>query len=189
MTPPPPEREPVRAETSTNWRSRLLSSVLRHHPERFGLSLDPAGWVEVSELLAALAAHGRPLNRSELDRIVSTSDKQRFEVHGGRIRAAQGHSIPIDLGLPPLTPPPVLYHGTVERFLAGIRSRGLEPGSRQFVHLSVDEQTAAEVGARRGRPVVLRIDAAGLHAAGALFYRAANGVWLTSHVPPQWIGD
>jgi len=163
--------------------------VLRHHPERIGLALDPAGWIEVDALLAALAAHGRPLRRSELDRMVSTSDKQRFEVHGGRIRAAQGHSIPIDLGLPAMTPPPVLYHGTVDRFLASIRSHGLEPGSRQFVHLSTDEETAAGVGARRGRPVVLRIDAAGLHATGAPFYRAANGVWLTKHVPPQWIRE
>jgi putative RNA 2'-phosphotransferase len=55
------------------------------------------------------------------------------------------------------------------------------------VHLSADEHTAHAVGARRGTPVILRIDAAGMHAAGHRFYRAANGVWLTDHVPPQWI--
>jgi putative RNA 2'-phosphotransferase len=167
--------------------SRFLSYVLRHHPEAIGLRLDPAGWVGVDELLAALAAHDRPLTRIELDRIVATSDKRRFEVHNGRIRAAQGHSVSVELGLPPLTPPAVLYHGTVARFLVSILQHGLVRGRRQFVHLSPDIPTAFEVGARRGQPVILRVDAAGAHAAGLLFHRAANDVWLTPHVPPDFL--
>jgi putative RNA 2'-phosphotransferase len=167
--------------------SRFLAYVLRHHPEAIGLQLDPAGWVAIDELLAALGEHGRPMDGSTLDTIVSTSDKQRFEVHGGRIRAAQGHSVEVDLGLPPETPPDVLFHGTVELFLAAIREEGLTRGRRRLVHLSFDEQTATMVGARRGQPVILRVDAAGMHSAGHSFYRAANGVWLTEHVPAQWI--
>jgi putative RNA 2'-phosphotransferase len=167
--------------------SRFLTYVLRHHPEAIGLRLDPAGWVAIDDLLAALAEHDRPLARSTLDMIVSTSDKQRFEVQSGRIRAAQGHSVEVDLGLPPQTPPAILFHGTVERFLTAIRVDGLRKGRRRMVHLSVDEQTATAVGARRGQPVILRVDAAGMHASGHAFYRAANGVWLTEHVPAQWI--
>jgi putative RNA 2'-phosphotransferase len=167
--------------------SRFLTYVLRHHPEAIGVSLDPAGWIAIDELLDALAAHGRPLDRATLDHIVATSDKRRFEVHNGRIRAAQGHSVPVDLGLPPLVPPPVLYHGTVARFVESIRERGLDRGRRRFVHLSPDVATARVVGARRGQPVILRIDAAGAHAAGLAFFRAANGVWLTEHVPPSMI--
>jgi putative RNA 2'-phosphotransferase len=165
--------------------SRLLTYVLRHHPESVGLTLDAGGWVAIDELLAALAAHGRLLDRSALDHIVATSDKRRFEVHNGRIRAAQGHSVTVDLGLPPATPPAVLYHGTVARFLAAIEREGLRPGRRQYVHLSPDVMTARAVGARRGEPVILRVDAAALHADGQLFYQAANGVWLTDHVPPD----
>jgi putative RNA 2'-phosphotransferase len=167
--------------------SRRLALVLRHRPGLIGVMLDPAGWVEVDTLLAALARYGRPLSRTDLDRIVAGTDKRRYEVHGGRIRAAQGHSVPIDLELPPAVPPAVLYHGTVARFLPGIRRDGLRPGRRRHVHLSPDEHTATVVGRRRGSPVVLRVDAAGLHAAGHTFYRAANGVWLTDRVPPQWI--
>jgi putative RNA 2'-phosphotransferase len=84
-------------------------------------------------------------------------------------------------------PPDVLYHGTVARFLTGIRTQGLVRGRRHHVHLSPDHASAVAVGRRRGEPVVLRIDAAGMHVAGHAFYRAANGVWLTEHVPPQWI--
>lgn len=167
--------------------SRLLSYLLRHGPETIGLALDPAGWVDIEALLAAMAANGRPVDRDLLDRVVAGTDKRRFEVDGRRIRAAQGHSVPVDLRLDPVVPPAVLYHGTVARFLPSILEHGLRRGSRVHVHLSADEGTATTVGSRRGRPLVLRVDAAGLHAAGHVFYRAANGVWLTSHVPPEWI--
>ncbi len=169
--------------------SRYLSYVLRHHPEAIGLTLDPAGWVPIDTLLAALVAHGRPLDRAGLDHLVATSDKKRYEVHNGLIRAAQGHSVDVDLGLPPSEPPAVLFHGTVARNLAAIRAEGLIRGQRRFVHLSPDEDTATVVGARRGRPVILRVDAAGMHADGVVFFRAANGVWLTEHVPPRWLTE
>jgi putative RNA 2'-phosphotransferase len=167
--------------------SRYLTYVLRHRPDEIGITLDPAGWVEVDTLLAALARHGRPVTRAALDRVVAGTDKVRLQVEGGRIRAAQGHSVPVDLDLPPVPPPPVLYHGTVERYLAGILAGGLQPRGRHHVHLSADPATAATVGARRGRPVVLRVDAAGMHGAGYTFHQAANGVWLTASVPPRWL--
>ncbi|MGC5032990.1 RNA 2'-phosphotransferase [Micromonospora sp. DT229] len=167
--------------------SKFLAYVLRHRPEAIGITLDEAGWVAVEELLAALARHGRPVTVELLDQLVTGTDKQRFEIREGRIRAAQGHSIPVDLRLAPQVPPQVLYHGTVARFLPRIRVEGLAPGERTHVHLSADPETAARVGARRGEPVVLRIDAAGMHRAGLVFYRAANGVWLTSQVPPGFL--
>ncbi len=163
--------------------SKFLAYVLRHDPGAIGLRLDGAGWVGVESVLTALAAHGRPLDADRLDRLVAGPDKQRFEIHGGRIRAAQGHSIAVDLGLPPAEPPTVLYHGTVDRLLDRILVEGLRQMGRRHVHLSGEPATARAVGARRGRPVVLTVDAAGLHAGGQLFHRAANGVWLTLHVP------
>jgi putative RNA 2'-phosphotransferase len=167
--------------------SRYLSYVLRHHPEAIGITLDPAGWVDIAALLAALAAHRRPLTRPALDAVVAGTDKRRFEVHGGRIRAYQGHSVDVALGLPAVAPPRILFHGTVARALAGIRATGLVAGRRRHVHLSPDMATATTVGARRGEPVILTIEAAGMHAAGFVFHHADNGVWLTDHVPPQWI--
>ncbi|WP_341716678.1 RNA 2'-phosphotransferase [Micromonospora sp. FIMYZ51] len=174
----------TRRLTST---SKFLAYVLRHHPEAVGITLDHGGWVEVEVLCAALVRHGRPVDPELLDRLVAGTDRQRFELRDGRIRAAQGHSIHVDLQLEPVTPPPLLYHGTVARFLPGIRVDGLRPRGRTHVHLSVDVATATAVGARRGDPIVLSIDAAGMHAGGCTFYRAANGVWLTSRVPPHWI--
>src|SRR5213592_4992602 len=92
--------------------SKYLSKHLRHQPESIGLTLDAGGWVEIDALIAAAAADGLRMTREELDHVVAANDKQRFAIDGTRIRASQGHSIEVDLGLPPATPPPFLYHGT-----------------------------------------------------------------------------
>ena len=167
--------------------SRFLAYVLRHDPASVGVRLDDAGWVDVGTLLAALAAHGRPLTPERLGRLVDGLDKKRFELRDGRVRAAQGHTVPVDLGLAPARPPDRLYHGTVERSLARILAEGLSPMRRQDVHLSQTPQAARVVGARRGRPVVLVVDAAAAHAAGQVFRQAGNGVWLTGPVPAAYL--
>ena len=169
--------------------SKYLAKHLRHQPARIGLALDRAGWVEVDTLLRAAARHGFPFTRDELEQVVAANDKKRFSFDetGRRIRANQGHSVPVDLGLPPAEPPPVLYHGTVGSVLGEIRREGLRPMRRHAVHLSPDRETATRVGARRGEPVVLTVDAAAMAAAGHTFHVSANGVWLTDAVPPEFL--
>ncbi|MFE2054735.1 MULTISPECIES: RNA 2'-phosphotransferase [unclassified Streptomyces] len=167
--------------------SKYLSKHLRHEPGRIGLVLDTHGWVPVDELLRACARHGFALTRDELDHVVAVNDKRRFTVDGDRIRANQGHSVTVDLGLPPAEPPAYLYHGTVARFLDAIRAEGLRPMDRHHVHLSPDRETAVRVGARRGVPVVLSVDTGAMHRAGHLFHVSANGVWLTDSVPPAYL--
>lgn len=169
--------------------SKYLSLVLRHNPSAAGVTLDAEGWVAVEELLAGAARHGVSFTLVDLKEVVQTNDKQRFAFSpdGQRIRANQGHSVAVDLGLTPETPPPVLYHGTVERFVTSIMETGLEKRARQHVHLSPDVATAIRVGSRRGKPVILKIASADMHTAGFLFFRSANGVWLTEQVPPQFI--
>lgn len=130
--------------------SKYLAKHLRHQPERIGLTPDEAGWVEIDTLLTAAADHGFPVTREELDHVVAANDKRRFAVEGTRIRASQGHTIPVDLQLPAAEPPAWLYHGTVARNLDAIRAEGLRPMSRHAVHLSADRETATRVGARRG---------------------------------------
>ncbi|MGW5867415.1 RNA 2'-phosphotransferase [Streptomyces sp. NPDC055239] len=167
--------------------SKYLSRHLRHQPERIGLALDESGWVEIDALIAAATAHGFRFTRAELEHVVAVNDKQRFAVEESRIRASQGHSVDIDLNLPPATPPAYLFHGTVARNTAAIRAEGLRPMNRHAVHLSPDRETATRVGARRGRPVVLSVDAGAMHRDGHEFQVSANGVWLTAAVPPGYL--
>ncbi|MDO0926907.1 RNA 2'-phosphotransferase [Streptomyces sp. TG1A-8] len=167
--------------------SKYLSKHLRHQPDRIGLTLDGGGWAEIDALITAAVAHGFPFTREELGHVVAVDDKRRFAVEGTRIRASQGHSVEVDLGLPPATPPPYLYHGTVAHRLDAIRATGLRPMDRHDVHLSADRATATRVGARRGRPVVLAVDAGAMHRDGHVFHVSANGVWLTRAVPPGYL--
>ncbi|MGP9019748.1 RNA 2'-phosphotransferase [Streptomyces sp. BR1] len=167
--------------------SKYLSKHLRHRPERIGIALDPQGWVDIDTLLRAAAAHHFPISRAELDHVVAVNDKRRFAVEGDRIRASQGHTVEVDLALPEAEPPAYLYHGTVARSLDAIRAEGLRPMARHHVHLSADRETATRVGARRGRPVVLSVDAAAMRRDGHVFRVSANGVWLTDSVPPRYL--
>ncbi len=169
--------------------SKSLSLVLRHEPGKIGISLDEAGWVSVSELLGALARHGLPVGKVELQEVVASNDKKRFSFSndGLRIRANQGHSVDVELDYRPMAPPGLLYHGTPENFVASIRRGGLIKGKRHHVHMSADQATASRVAQRRGRPVVLTILSAEMHRDGSEFFLSANGVWLTERVPVRYI--
>ena len=177
------------AHTNDVQASKRLSYVLRHAPHSVGLRLDPAGWVPVTDLLDALAGHGLTLTAQDVERLVAQSDKQRFELDQatGQIRARQGHSVPVNLDLPAVTPPPVLFHGTPARNVPPILDQGLDRRRRHHVHLSADKATAQAVGARRGTAVVLTVDAAAMHATGHVFHVTDNGVWLTEAVPARFL--
>lgn len=190
-------RSPTAASPAENARvdrqrmvrlSKRMSLALRHAPDRFGLVLDVGGWVAVHEVLAALN-----IQRCDLDAVIADNDKQRFALDRDaagveRIRASQGHSVPVDLGLVPQLPPPWLYHGTTAATLDSICATGLHRGHRHHVHLSADVDTARRVGARRaGTVLVLIVDAQAMAHDGHLFYRSANGVWLTDAVPARYL--
>lgn len=173
----------------TKRTSKFLSLVLRHEPGKIGLTLDEQGWVKVDELLAAMNRHGHGIDYDTLEEVVDTNDKKRFAFSddGEQIRASQGHSVEVNLGYVPVVPPEILYHGTVARFLGAIQEGGLRKGQRHHVHLSTSQQTASQVGQRRGAPVLLKVRAKEMHAVGHEFYLSANGVWLTDEVPAEFV--
>ncbi|MDR2940032.1 MAG: RNA 2'-phosphotransferase [Clostridiales bacterium] len=168
--------------------SKLLSLILRHKPETIGIGLNENGWADVGALLKALNEKNYNVNMDLLERVVSENNKQRFifSPDKTKIRANQGHSINIDLGLIPSPPPDILYHGTATRFLGSINTQGLLKQSRNHVHLSADIETAQKVGIRHGRPIALLINAKAMYRDGYLFYISENNVWLTEHVPAKY---
>lgn len=169
--------------------SKTLSYWLRHRPDEARLTLDAQGWASVDDVLAALGAARLPGDIDALLTVVEQSDKQRFELSAdlSRIRARQGHSVSVELDLAPVAPPPVLYHGTVERFLDAILAEGLSKMRRHHVHLSPDLETAQRVGARRGKAIILEVNALAMHGDGNLFYVTENKVWLTDAAPPRYL--
>lgn len=169
--------------------SKFLSLVLRHQPGMIGIELNDSGWTDVDHLLAAMARHGRTVTREQLEFVVRENDKRRFALSddGLRIRASQGHSIGVELGYEPVEPPERLYHGAPEKFVASIRQSGLKKMKRHDVHLHEDQNVAETVGQRRGNPVVLVIRSGDMYRDGHEFFVTPNHVWLTDHVPAEYI--
>lgn len=171
--------------------STKISYVLRHHPESIGLTLDRFGYAYVNELIDSFNRNGVAIDFERLKHIVDTDSKQRYSFNGDytKIRANQGHSIPVDLQLVEKVPPDVLYHGTATRFLNSILTDGITKQSRQYVHLSSSFETAVKVGKRHGKVVVLTIDTNRAYQDGIKFYLSENGVWLCEYVSYKYIKE
>jgi len=185
---PPDNDSPMNTSQAVKG-SKRLSYVLRHKPDAVGIALDASGWVPVDRLLAALQEHGDTVSRADLQHVVETNSKKRFEFDpsGTSIRASQGHSVDVELGYEPSAPPDVLFHATPEQSLASILATGLDKRARHHVHMSTNRETTIEAARRRGKPVLLAIDSAKMHADGCRFYKSPNAVWLTEHVPPPYL--
>ena len=174
--------------TSMKSTSKFISLILRHKPEVIGITLDDHGWADTKELIEGVNKT-HPLTMEMLEEIVRTDEKQRYSFNEDktRIRANQGHSIPVDADLTETEPPETLYHGTGEKSVPSIEKQGLRPMSRLYVHLSKDAATARTVGSRHGKPVVYIVLAGEMHRDGYPFFLSANGVWLTREVPVRYL--
>lgn len=171
--------------------SRAVSHALRHEPWLYELELDEEGWADVGALLTALRQESpawSDLAESDLSEMIRESSKQRHEMVNGRIRALYGHSLPGKLHRTPATPPLQLFHGTAPSSMPRIRDSGLLPMGRQYVHLSLDRDTAIAVGRRKSPdPIILLVRAKDAWKAGVVFYAGNDKVWLADRVPPEFI--
>lgn len=172
-----------------NHIGKFLCLILRHKPNLIGITLDQNGWANTQELIDALNKTNKKISIEQLVSIVNTDNKNRFSFNEdkSKIRANQGHSIPVDLGLIELVPPAILYHGTSERYINSIKQEGIHKRTRQYVHLSTDIEKAIAVGKRHGNPIVLKINTEQMFLDGYKFYLSENGVWLTDNVPYQYV--
>ena len=171
--------------------SKEISYALRHAPWEYELELDEQGYVPILQLLFALNETGKyteEITRADLEHIIEISDKKRHEISGDKIRALYGHSTPHTIKKELCKPPETLFHGTSHKAIDKIMEDGLLPMSRQFVHLSIDIETAQLVGKRRdSNPIILRINAKEAYKNGVIFYKGNDIVWLCDNIPPKYI--
>lgn len=170
--------------------SKFLSFILRHQPEEIKLQLDTNGWSNINELIEKSKEHQNLIfSKEELFFVVKNNAKQRFMLSDDKtkIKANQGHSIQVELGLTDSAPPEYLYHGTAEQFMDIILREGLKPMKRHDVHLSFSKEVATSVGIRHGKAVVLRIKTEQMYKDGLTFQCTANNVWLTKYIDPKYI--
>jgi putative RNA 2'-phosphotransferase len=169
--------------------SKLLALILRHRPDRFDIVLDPEGYASLKDVLVALRAHFPDATEEDVVAVVETiePDKRRYTLSDGEIRANYGHSLTSRIAHEQGTPPAVPWHGTTNPAVPNIVERGLLPMKRQYVHLTVDSVLAERVGARRGTPRVIKVDAARAHADGVVFHRANDSFWLADEVAARYL--
>jgi putative RNA 2'-phosphotransferase len=177
------------SEKETVKISKFLSFVLRHQPDAIGITLDEQGWTDVKLLIEKINESGLTFDLETLKFVVETNSKKRFAFNDSfeKIRASQGHSVDVELGYLPQQPPPILFHGTTEKYVDDILKTGLEKRERQHVHLSTDLVTANNVGLRHGKPYIFEVLAEEMYQNNYIFYQSENGVWLTDHVPLKYL--
>ena len=167
--------------------SRFLSFLLRHNPKQYSLQFDRQGFVPLSQLLALVQERFEGVTAAEVQNVITESDKKRFELIDGKVRATYGHSVPVELGLEPVVPPAELYYGTARDLALSMLRAGLEPRDRQHVYLSASWAEALAVGRRKDPlPAVLVVSSLLAHGHGIRFYRAGK-LYLTDQIPAQFL--
>jgi len=170
---------------------RIMAGVLRHFPERFELSMDPHGWVDVRSLVDAIRARRNQfhwLRSHHVKALVATDPKGRYQLDNERVRATYGHSLEIDLDLPTDNIPDTLFYPATEEEVPIILETGLKPSDRRHVHLSLSPENAVSAGEHRtDKPVVLKVDAKAAIEGGVLIKRAGKTVFITKEVPADYL--
>mgnify|MGYP001236411502 CR=1 FL=1 len=167
--------------------AKFMCKLLRHGSDSCQLVIDSAGWVKWSHFQQVVRQQFPSLSEEDVKTIAETCPKSRFRFDAGRIAAWYGHSLPIEEFDSPVVPPEVLFHGTTVRAWPTIENQGLKPGKRLYVHLSKNVPDATLVGSRRkGKIIVLEVQATAAHQAGAVFYDKSN-VYVTKFVAPEYL--
>lgn len=165
--------------------------ILRHKPDELKIKLDDEDFVCMNILISAINKKGvltDLIKREDINFVVNNDDKGRFEIKNGKMRALYGHSLENEIKMDKVMPPDILYHGTTNKALRLIMSKGLKPMRRQYVHLSKDIDTAIEVGKRREEnTVILKIDAKSAFHDGIVFYNANDKIFLCKFISEKYI--
>jgi putative RNA 2'-phosphotransferase len=170
--------------------SKLMTYILQHCPDEFGLVLDLDGFISIQELQQAIAEEEgwSYVRRSHIMEVAYTSERERFEVQDDKIRAPSGHSLPHRIHYEPVLPSTILYHGTKRKSYQHILQRGLDPMGRSYVHLTTSPELAVRIGRRRDpQPLLLEIQAQRASEEGIPFYQANPLIYLADHIPPSYI--
>ena len=170
---------------------RILTGILRHFPDRYGLSIDPHGWISLPQIVRAISQRHPAyqwLRAPHLVAIAETDAKGRYEVRDDRVRATYGHTLEVDPDLPTENIPDQLYYPVTAEEAGIVLEVGLKPSDRRKVHLSKTAEDARSAGAvRTPDPIVLEVDAKRARAEGLVIRRAGKTVYVVDRVPPEFL--
>lgn len=161
--------------------------MLRHQPEEFDLELDRFGWGDLEDVVYALQERtGSTVEEEDVAEAIESSDRPRYEIKDGKIRALYGHSIQIDPG-EPTEPPDELFIGVGSRDASRAEDSGLRSGRRAFLHLARTEEEARESGRRIARDyAVVTVFAGEAFDEGTDFYDR-GALFLADEIPGEFL--
>lgn len=171
---------------------RMMAGILRHFPERFDLTMDGRGWVDLDEMVDAIKAarrnYDRWLRRDHIVALVATDEKGRYQIDGGMIRATYAHSVDVNLDDLPEAEVETLYFPVAEEELDLVLEAGLRPSDRNMIHLSGSADKAYSAGrVHNPDPIILEIDVEGAQQQGSAILRAGKAVYVTEAVEPEFL--
>jgi putative RNA 2'-phosphotransferase len=170
---------------------RVLTGILRHFPDRYGLTMEPQGWVSLPQIVRAVSQRHPAyhwLRVQHLVAIAETDAKGRYEVRDDRVRATYGHTVEVDLDLPTENIPERLYFPVTPDEATIVLEVGLKPSDRKRVHLSKTAEDARAAGSvRTPEPVILEVDVRRAQDSGLVIMRAGKTVFLVDQVPAEYL--
>jgi putative RNA 2'-phosphotransferase len=170
---------------------RVLTGILRHFPDRYGLTMEPHGWVSLPAIVRSVSQRHPAYHWLRVQHLVAISEtdaKGRYEVRDDRVRATYGHTVEVDLDLPTENIPDHLYFPVTIEEAGIVLEVGLKPSDRKRVHLSKTAGDAHAAGSvRTPDPVILEVDTRRARDAGLVIMRAGKTVYLVDQVPPEYL--
>ncbi len=167
---------------------RLVSGILRHFPDKFGIEMDEDGWVNFNDLVRAVKRKYKWANQWLLKAMIYSDAKGRYELKGDKIRAKYGHSVKVKLSDYPICNKEVLYYGTGEEEAQRLIEIGIKPVNQTFVHLSTTKEKSEEVARlRTDEPIILEVDAKSAIRDGIRIIMANDYIALAEEIPPKYI--
>jgi putative RNA 2'-phosphotransferase len=171
---------------------RALSRLLREQAPNL-LEVDRYGYAAFEAVVYAMKSQGLGIEAVHLLEIISKDPQHRFELFCGTVRAKAGHKYKVEPTSDPLLPPEFLYHGTSSKSFASIRSNGILPMGKAYVHLSSTVARARIIGLRKSKtPVILRVKSLEAHSVGIRFWRSGQispdgEVFLSDYIPSSLV--
>ena len=163
--------------------ARMLTYILSHRPDEFGLVLSEEGFIPIKHLLQALAAEPSWgfVRRYHLDQLAGLMSPPAFEVVEDRMRALDPARLRREAGEPP---PALLYAAIPPKAHARVWEEGLKtPPDRELV-LAATPELAKKLGRRRAPdPVMVTVQAQAAARRGISFTGYGEGLYLAPVLP------
>jgi putative RNA 2'-phosphotransferase len=169
--------------------SKLLSLILRHRPDEFGLKMDQYGYVPLEEIIEAIGERYGETDNERIQQLIKQSLQHRFIITDKGIKALYGHSFFVEMDGDPMDPlPEHLYMGSTVNEARNSRQTGIKSGDRFYVHLSLTKDVAERRSKEQETPCVVEVNALQAQQAGHLFY-ARGEVVLCESLPAEFVGQ